>query len=201
MKILVILAHPKQGSFNHAIAKTVLYTLKELNHEVIYHDLYQEKFDPLLPPEEIDSDGEVDPIIQKHCAELTEADGIIIIHPNWWGQPPAMMKGWMDRVLRVGIAYKFTVEGQPIGLLKGKTALVFNTSNTPEEIEVNIYGDPLGWLWGKCTFEFCGVETFHRKMYKEVIVSTPEQRREWLEDVKQTVVKYFSWYKKNKELA
>ncbi|MFT9850541.1 NAD(P)H-dependent oxidoreductase [Aneurinibacillus sp. REN35] len=186
MRILVILAHPNPGSFNHAIADVVIRTAEEHMHIVMYHDLYQEGFDPLLPADEISGRGS-DPMIHQHCQELMEADGIVIIHPNWWGQPPAMMKGWMDRILRVGVAYTFTSSGQPIGLLQDKKALVLNTSNTPEEIEVNTYGDPLEWLWGKCTFNFCGVKKFQRKMYKEVMISTPEQRQWWLEDVKQTV--------------
>lgn len=56
------------------------------------------------------------------------------------GQPPAILKGWVDRVIRAGVAYEFAEgdsgEGVPIGLLKAKSALVFNTSNTLEEREL-----------------------------------------------------------------
>jgi len=45
--------------------------------------------------------------IQRHCAEIRQADGLVIVHPNWWGEPPAMLKGWVDRVLRAGVAYDF----------------------------------------------------------------------------------------------
>ena len=66
------------------------------------------------------------------------AEGIIIIHPNWWGMPPAILKGWVDRVMRPGVAYEFlegdSGEGVPRGLLRARRAIVFNTSNTlPEE--------------------------------------------------------------------
>ena len=63
------------------------------------------------------------------------ADGLIVVHPNWWSQPPAILKGWMDRVLRQGVAYEFGEGGAVIGLLEGKTALVLTTSNTPREPE------------------------------------------------------------------
>lgn len=53
MKILVILAHPNKKSFNHAIAETAVNTLENNNHEVIFHDLYAEKFDPVIPAEEL----------------------------------------------------------------------------------------------------------------------------------------------------
>ena len=49
MKILVVLAHPREGSFNHAIAETVIKSLRSLGHAVMFHDLYKEKFDPILP--------------------------------------------------------------------------------------------------------------------------------------------------------
>ncbi len=76
-------------------------------NRVIFHDLYQEKFDAILPYDEIPRDAELNSEIEKHCQELEAAQGIVIVHPNWWGQPPAILKGWIDRVIRAGIAYKF----------------------------------------------------------------------------------------------
>ncbi|MDD1752175.1 MAG: NAD(P)H-dependent oxidoreductase [Methanotrichaceae archaeon] len=105
MRVLVILAHPNLGSFNHAIAEASVETLRQNGHEVFFHDLYQENFTPTLPYLEIPKDAPVDLEIQRHCRELTSADGIIIVHPNWWGQPPAILKGWVDRVIRPGVAY------------------------------------------------------------------------------------------------
>ena len=53
-----------------------------------------------------DREARLPPPIRQHCDEIAEADGIVVVHPNWWGQPPAMLKGWIDRVLRVGVAYR-----------------------------------------------------------------------------------------------
>ena len=83
MQVLVVLGHPEAGSFNHAIAGTTVSTLKHLGHKVVIHDLYAEKFDPVLKFEEIPSDGKVDANIKKCCEELACAEGIAIIHPNW----------------------------------------------------------------------------------------------------------------------
>ena len=80
MEILVILAHPNIGSFNHAIAKTCVETLKTNGHEVIYHDLYEEGFNPVLQHEEIPKNAELDPVIKKYCTELARVGGIIIVH-------------------------------------------------------------------------------------------------------------------------
>ena len=91
MKILVVLGHPQPGSFNHALAEAVVSALEERGHEVVFHDHYAEGFDPLLPAEEILSDGPVDPEVVRHGAELAAAEGIVVVHPNWWGQPPAIL--------------------------------------------------------------------------------------------------------------
>jgi putative NADPH-quinone reductase len=195
MNVLVILGHPTKGSFNHAIAETAVAKLHENGHEVIYHDLYAEKFDPILFGEEIPKDAELDPLIEKHCQELSEADGIIIVHPNWWGQPPAILKGYIDRVIRAGVAYEFleddSGEGVPNGLLKAETAIVFNTSNTKKEREIDVFGDPLEKIWKNCIFDLCGVKNFYRKMYRIIVTSTQKEREDWLEDVKETVNNYF----------
>ncbi|MBU0946736.1 MAG: NAD(P)H-dependent oxidoreductase [Proteobacteria bacterium] len=195
MKISIILANPDPKSFNHAIAATVLAVLKQNGHTVCYHDLYQEKFDPLLLTAEIPKDASLPADIAQHCKELAATDGIVIVHPNWWGQPPAILKGWIDRIIRPGVAYEFLEndkgEGVPHGLLKAKAAIVFNTSNTETQREKNVFGDPLESIWKRCIFELCGVTNFHRKMFTIVVVSSEKQRKEWLQEVKKTVTTYF----------
>lgn len=196
MKVTIILAHPSRKSFNHAIAKTASQTLLSSGHKVYFHDLYRENFDPNLPEEEILKEGNVNSSIEKYCEELQASDGIIIIHPNWWGMPPAILKGWIDRVLRPGVAYEFqeddSGEGIPIGLLKAKTAIVFNTSNTNKEREENIFLDPLETLWKNCIFYLCGIKVFYRKMFRIMVTCTQEERESWLDEVKQTTEKYFN---------
>ena len=195
MKISVILGHPDSGSFNHAIAEAAVGALKENGHDVFFHDLYAERFDPILPGPEIPRGAAVDPAIKNHCDEIAAADGIVIVHPNWWGQPPAILKGWVDRVIRPGVAYEFLEgdggEGVPVGLLKARCALVFNTANTPEERELAAFGDPLETLWKRCVFELCGVDEVYRRTFSVVVTSTPEERRAWLAEVRETVARRF----------
>jgi putative NADPH-quinone reductase len=194
--ISVILGHPHSGSFNHAIARKVVSTLHSMGYNVNFHDLYVENFDPVLPYKEISQSAFLPDSIQQHCAEIASADGIVIIHPNWWGQPPAILKGWIDRVIRPGIAYMFHEtdlgDGVPIGLLKAKAAVIFNTSNTPAEREFSVFGDPLQALWKDCVFDLCGVSMFYRKMFRVIVTSTLEQRQAWLEDVERIIRMYFS---------
>ncbi|MDD5233192.1 MAG: NAD(P)H-dependent oxidoreductase [Syntrophales bacterium] len=191
MKIVVILAHPDPKSFNHAIARAAVAALKSNGHDVVIHDLYAEKFDPLLPAREIPKDGEVAPDVSACCDEISAAGGIVIVHPNWWGQPPAVLKGWIDRVIRPGTAYMFAEgdqgEGVPVGLLNASVAVVFNTSNTPAERENSVFGDPLEAIWKNCVFGLCGVSSFHRKVFSVVVTSTEEERRAWLSEVASTI--------------
>lgn len=195
LNIIVILAHPNNQSFNHAITKTAVTQLEKNGHSVICHDLYAEQFDPLLLFDEIPYDSQLSPQIAKHCEEISAANGIIIVHPNWWGQPPAILKGWVDRIMRVGVAYKFLEgdkgEGIPLGLLNAKTAVVFNTSNTPRKRELEVFGDPLQLLWKNCIFDLCGVPNFYREMFTVVVTSTLEERRAWLSKVEQVIDQYF----------
>ena len=193
MKVSVILAHPQKGSFNHAIALTAANQLKQNGHEVRFHDLYEEKFDPILEGTEIPKNADFPESIAERCREIAEVEGIVIVHPNWWGQPPAILKGWIDRVIRPGVAYEFldndTGEGIPNGLLKAGVAIVFNTSNTETEREKNIFGDPLETIWKNCILALCGIGNVYRRMFAIIVISTEEQRKIWLDEVRQSVDK------------
>lgn len=196
MKISIILGHPNPESFNFAVAEKARETLLKNGHEIYFHDLYQERFDPVITGHELSQDDVTfNPLVHKHCREITSVDGIIIVHPNWWGQPPAILKGWIDRVMRPGVAYLFGEDddgsGIPDGLLKARSAIVFNTSNTAGERENNLFLDPLETLWKNCVFHFCGVDNFYRKMFRIVAGSTPEQRQEWLSEVEKIICDFY----------
>jgi len=195
MKISIILAHPDPKSFNHAIAHTAAEALKKNGYKVIFHDLYKEKFDPLLYATEISEDTKLPVKIKKYCEEISAADGIIIVHPNWWGQPPAILKGWVDRIIRPGIAYEFlegdSGEGVPNGLLKAKTTLVYNTSNTKTRREKEVFGDPLETIWKNCIFGLCGITNFHRRMFNVIVTSTEKQRKIWLNHIQKDIHFFF----------
>jgi NAD(P)H dehydrogenase (quinone) len=196
MDILLVLAHPDTGSFNHAIAKTAVETLQGAGHAVRFHDLYAEGFEAILPASDMQRDAALPDLVQTHCRDLTEADGIVIVHPSWWGQPPAMLKGWVDRVFRAGVAYRFETtasgEGVPVGILKASKALVFNTANSAPRQEWGALGDPLEQMWHNTVLGFCGVEDFRRRLFAPVIVSSDKQRADWLSDVRNVTAETFA---------
>jgi putative NADPH-quinone reductase len=191
VKILIVLAHPDPASFNHALAAAAAEAARRLGHAVVLRDLHAEGFDPILPKGEALEGAPLAPWLSRHCEDLATADGIVIVHPNWWGQPPAILKGWIDRVVRPGVAYSFVEgdsgEGVPVGRLRARTAVVLNTSNTPPEREHEAFGDPLESIWRRCVFDLCGVKDVRRRTFGVVVTSTPAQRADWLEEAARLV--------------
>lgn len=188
MRVLIVLAHPDPASFNHALAGAVADALAGEGHEVSLRDLYAEGFDPVLPAGEIPSACELSGDLGAWCQEVSSAQGIVVVHPNWWGSPPAILKGWIDRVIRPGVAYRFVEgdsgEGVPVGLLSARAALVLNTANTTVERELAVFGDPLERIWRDCVFGLCGVRDVTRRSFGVVVTSSPAQRAAWLEEAR-----------------
>lgn len=188
MRVLIVLAHPDPASFNHALAGAVADALERVGHSVSLRDLYAEGFDPVLPAGEIPSECELPGDLASWCEDLSLADGIVIVHPNWWGSPPAILKGWIDRVIRPGVAYRFVEgdggEGVPEGLLVARAALVLNTANTTVERELAVFGDPLDRIWRDCVFGLCGVSDVTRRTFSVVVTSTQDERGAWLDEAR-----------------
>ncbi|MEL6677154.1 MAG: NAD(P)H-dependent oxidoreductase [Pseudomonadota bacterium] len=117
MRALVVYSHPKEGSFNAAIRDLVVSKLRRSGAEVEVIDLYAEGFDPTLTAHELDiyedTDANVRPV-QRHVDALRRCDTLIFVYPTWWYGLPAMLKGWLDRVMVPGVAFTMP-EGGDIG--------------------------------------------------------------------------------------
>ncbi|MFJ8045680.1 NAD(P)H-dependent oxidoreductase [Kitasatospora sp. NPDC096147] len=188
-RIGVYLAHPRSGSFNHALHEAVVHELRGRGCEVLAHDLYAEGFAPALTAEETgtvaDAAAAEDPQLALHRAEVATLDALVLIHPNWWGMPPAVLAGWVQRVLVPGVAYKLgTADGEPAGLLKAGRALVVNTSDTPAEREREEFGDPLERIWAACVLPYVGVTDVRRLVLRTVTDSSDDTRADWLREVR-----------------
>jgi NAD(P)H dehydrogenase (quinone) len=184
MKAMVVVGHPVPGSFNHAVAGAVTEVWQGLGCEVTSHDLTGEGFDPRLTAAEARGQPTADPLVQAHIAALTTADLLCVVHPNCWGAPPAIMKGWMDRVFAPNAAYGFAKGADagdaPVGLLPLRAALVLNTGNTPTEREAVVFGDPLERIWRDCVLGYCSVARVERVLFGVVATSGEAERKEWL---------------------
>ncbi len=191
MDIITLVCHPQPVSFNHALAAAIGKALTRRGHRVLAHDLYLEDFDPVLSVDELARRFTFDEQVQRYWTELAEAAGLIIVHPDWWGQPPALLKGWVDRVLSPGVAYAF--EGEEfspksrVPLLQGKKALVFSTTDAREGEET----DTLRTLWVERVFRFCGIQKAACHLLYGVRDSQLPERHEFLEFAVLTAVDWF----------
>jgi putative NADPH-quinone reductase len=190
MRIAVYLAHPRPDSFNRALFDAVVDELHRQRSHVVAHDLYAEGFDPALSVAETGTVTESlmadDEQVARHRAEVVDMDALVFIHPNWWGMPPAILTGWVQRVLTPGVAYKLgTAAGRPAGLLKASRALVLNTSDTPADRERNEFGDPLQRIWAACVLPYIGVTDVRRVVFRTVTDSTDEERTTWLRQARE----------------
>ena len=97
-KVLVILAHPDaKNSFNGAIAQRTIDVLSAQGYEPVFRDLYAEGFDPIMTLAETKEPSSAAPLaMQKEMQAVKECAGMVFIHPNWWGAPPAILLGWID---------------------------------------------------------------------------------------------------------
>jgi putative NADPH-quinone reductase len=198
--VVVLLAHPRPGSFNHALAARVVDTLGRAGTPVQFHDLYAEGFDPVLTAEEAYTSGsraeeflaaEPDPLVRRHRDELREASGVAV-HPNWWGKPPAILSGWLDRILVPGVAYRLDdAGGAPESLLALKRLLVVNTSDTTEDRERTLFGDPLDAIWRRCLAPYLGEPEVSRLVLRVVADAGAAERAAWLDDVEAEVRRLF----------
>ncbi|MFE1175802.1 NAD(P)H-dependent oxidoreductase [Streptomyces sp. NPDC058773] len=190
MRIGVYLAHPCPGSFNHALFTAVVEELRDQGCQVLTHDLYAEGFAPALTAGETETVQSATPArdmqVELHRSEVATLDAMVLIHPNWWGMPPAVLTGWVQRVLAPGVAYKLgTADGEPAGLLKAGRALVLNTSDTPADREESEFGDPLQKIWAACVLPYVGVADVRRIVFRTVTDSADELRASWLRQARQ----------------
>ena len=116
MNVLVVLAHPNADSFNHAVAQRAVDTLTSGGHEVQLLDLYALGFKAAMSAAErkaYHGDQPVlDPLVAAHVESLRRVDTLVFIYPTWWSSLPAILKGWLERVMVPGVAFVFDDAGK-----------------------------------------------------------------------------------------
>lgn len=127
---LIVLGHPGPEGFSHSVAATYGDTVRICGQQPVLRDLYALGFDPRLAAGERSAAGVGTPGDDAR-AELDlvrESDVIALVYPIWFGMPPAIIKGYVDRVLGAGFAASNLKTGTPSPLLHGKRLVIFSSS-------------------------------------------------------------------------
>lgn len=134
MKHAVILAHPKPDSFCASLASYYAAAARELGHEAIIRDLYAMKFDPCLKAAEIPTLEGFAPAadVEAEREVLADADVFALVYPFWFNAPPAILKGYIDRVFSMGFGYE-PIAGGTVPLLYGRKLISITTSGAPDD--------------------------------------------------------------------
>jgi putative NADPH-quinone reductase len=136
MRVLVVYCHPCPESFNAAIRDKVLLALRDTGHQVHLTDLYAEGFDPVMSADErrgYHTPVENERPVADHLERLRWAEGLVIVYPTWWYGPPAMLKGWLDRVWLPHATFGMPEPGKPISrkLTNIRAILAISTLGSP----------------------------------------------------------------------
>ena len=142
MRCLIVHAHPNPESFNAALCRQAASTLTDSGHHVDVLDLYQLDFDPCMSEHEhlnydrLVDDGLLEPMVAEHVDLVTSADALIFVYPTWWAGLPAVLKGWLERVLLPGAAFELAPAGGGSGPVRVEPRL----TNIRQLIGITTYG-------------------------------------------------------------
>ena len=185
MKVLIVYAHPNPQSFNHAILESFTKGLAEAGHTYEVVDLYAIKFNPCLSGEDFVKlmQGKVSDDVRAQQEKVSQANGLVFIHPVWWTGQPAILKGWIDRVFSMGFAYMLDEKtGHLQGLLKNQKALIINTAGAKEEEAKTMgWADVLKKIEGDFMLKFTGIGNVQHVLFYNVIMTDDATRKGYLE--------------------
>ena len=193
MRIQVVHCHPLTESYDHALFRTIVATLKTNGHDVTATDLYRENFQPAMTEAERRSymGNHYDrSAIARYAKILKSVDGVILCFPHWWFSMPAMLKGWVDRVWGPGIAFTYDPKDNHLAPALGNIRLfgVVTSYGSPWWI-VHLFAGNAGHkvlMRGMRPLCARDARTFYMAHY-DMDHSTAKTRQAFLEKVRKTV--------------
>jgi putative NADPH-quinone reductase len=146
MHALVVVAHPCDDSFTHAAAERAVAGLRAGGHEVAVVDLYALGFRVAMSPAERHAYHGETPLIDEHTREHARlvqwADCLVFVYPTWWSSLPAMLKGWLERVMVPGVGFVFDEDSGKVrpGLRNVRRLVGISSYGSPRSV-VKIIND------------------------------------------------------------
>ncbi|MCH2034542.1 MAG: NAD(P)H-dependent oxidoreductase [Tenacibaculum sp.] len=183
MNVLIINGHPDKESFNNALSESYYNGAKSSTTQVEVINLRDLEFNPILQYG-YRKRTELEPDLKIAIEKIKNADHLVWVFPIWWGGMPAILKGFIDRTFLPGITFEIE-EGKllPKKLLKGKTARLIITSDSPRWYYRLFIKSPVINQFKKAILAFCGVKPTRVRYIAVVKNSNPKQREEWLKGV------------------
>lgn len=181
--VLIVYCHPYEGSFNHAVLQEACRALDASGASWELIDLEADGFDPVLHAPDLklyNEGGYTDPLVERYQDMIECADRLVLATPIWWNDIPALLKGWIDKVMLVGFSWNATGAGLAGTLDRFiKRVDVITTSAEPtEHLEPAIDAVLMDG-----TFAQLGVPERHWANFGGMDASTPEERAAWLAGV------------------
>ena len=184
---LIVYCHPYETSLSAAVLTAVEAGLDRAGRSFEVCDLYADGFDPVLRAPDLALYGEGgtnDELVRRYQGQLSRARHLVLIAPVWWNDIPAMLKGWIDKVMLVGFSWEATGHGLSGTLGRVIESVdVFTTSAEPTE---HLRAAIMATLMDG-TFAQLGVERRSWHNFGGIDLSTPEDRKGWLAEVERIV--------------
>jgi 1,4-dihydroxy-2-naphthoate octaprenyltransferase len=183
MKVVVILGHPRaDDTLCAALAKASADGARAAGCDVRLIDLGRMEFNPDVE-ERSPASQPLEPCLEAARQDIDWANHLILVFPTWWGTFPARLKGFFDRVLLPGRAFEETTSGTGyVGLMKGRTADLIVTMDTPSAIYSLVYGAPGIRAVRDATLGFCGIDVARVMRCAPVKDSSADKRSRWIQD-------------------
>ncbi|WP_144744023.1 NAD(P)H-dependent oxidoreductase [Enorma burkinafasonensis] len=183
MHTLVVYCHPYENSFCHGMLDALCrrYEREGTPYEVI--DLYADGFDPVLSRAELAVYNEgtaLDPLVTRYQQLIAGSDRLVFIFPIWWNDVPAMLKGWLDKVLLAGFSWEATGTGLKGTLTYIESAEVYTASSNPTSFIREQTGDAIQRMFIEGTLWQLGIERGTWENLGGMDTSTPEERAAFL---------------------
>ncbi|MCM5662135.1 NAD(P)H-dependent oxidoreductase [Galbibacter mesophilus] len=181
--VLIINGHPDKESFNYALSAAYRNGASKTGVTLSQINIAELDFDPNLKFG-YRKRTELEPDLVHAIDKIKEADHIVWFFPMWWYSLPALMKGFIDRTFLPGITYlPLADKPLPEKLLKGKSARLIITADTPKWYDFLIMKRPAIHQFKKGTLQFCGIDPVKTTYIAPIKNSTSDFRKEWLNRV------------------